>query len=143
MNFPPRTGRTALIVLAAMLLLAAAGAAWFVLSEPGRPSVDQGMAVADAFLALLRDGKADEAWQSTTAEFKSFEGKENFHARVAKSPSLKLPLKFVSTQPVAVGDRPRDEFLYQAKNDQNKMSTVRVLIGRENGEWKVDRLTAD
>lgn len=138
-----RSGRAALVVLAVMLLLAAAGAAWFVLSGPDRPSVDQGKAVADSFLALLREGKADEAWQSTSAEFKSFEGKENFRGRVAKSPSLKLPLAFVSTQSVAVGDQPRDEFLYQAKNEQNKMSTARVLIGRDNGEWKVDRLTAD
>lgn len=138
-----RSGRTLLIALVALSLVAAAAAVWFWLRAPSRPDVDEGRAVADAFLALLREGKADEAWQTTTAEFKSYEGKENFRRRVAKSPSLKLPLQFVSTQSVAVGDQPRDEYLYQAKNAEDKMSTVRVLIGQDMGEWKVDRLTAE
>lgn len=142
MCLPPRHGRTLLIVLLAILLIGAAAAAWLWLSVPSRPSVDAGRAVTDAFLAKIRDGNADDAWQSTTAEFKSAEGKETFRRRAAKTPSLKLPLQFVSTQTVAVGDQPRDEYLYQAASG-GKMATVRVLIGEENGEWKVDRLTAE
>jgi len=142
MRAMPRAGRTLLIVLAVLLLLAVAMGAWLFLAAPSRPSVDEGRAVADAFLARLRDGKADGAWDSTTADFKSFEGKENFRRRVAKTPSLKLPLAFVSTMTIAVGDQPRDEFLYQAKNG-DKMATVRLLIAREDGGWKVDRMTAE
>ena len=131
-----------MIVLAAILLVGAATGLWLWTRVPSRPTVDAGKAVGDAFLAAVREGKADEAWQSTTAEFKSAEGKENFRRRVKATPSFKLPLVFVSTQTVAVGDQPREEYLYQAPRE-GKMATVRVLIGQENGEWKVDRVTAD
>ncbi len=137
-----RSGRTLLIVVAVVLLVAATVGVWFWMSTPARPAVDAGKAVGDAFLGAVRDGKPDDAWQSTTAEFKSAEGKETFRRRAKATPNFKLPLVFVSTQTVAVGDQPREEYLYQAPRD-GKMATVRLLIGQEGGEWKVDRVTAD
>lgn len=134
-----RDGRTTLIVLVAVLILAAGAAVWFWTSGTVLPGVGQGKPVADAFMALMREGKADEAWQSTTADFKSFEGKETFRRRAAKAPVFKQPSDFISVQTVEVGNQPRDEFLYRSKDGK----TARILVADENGAWKVDRVTTD
>ena len=139
MRFQDRSGRALLVVLLAVLVIAAAGAAWLWMRSPARPSAEEGRAIADAFLGSIRDGKADEAWQSTTAEFKSAEGRESFRRYVARNPALKGEAEFVSTQTVQVGDLPRDEFLYRSADGK----TIRVLVGEELGEWRVDRVTVE
>ncbi|HEX6987797.1 MAG TPA: hypothetical protein VF170_20620 [Planctomycetaceae bacterium] len=142
---PGRAGRALPIAVAALLVAAAGIATWLWTRSPDRPTADEGRAVADAFLASIRDGDPDDAWQSTTAEFKSAEGRESFRRYVAKNPALKGPLEFVAVETVAVGDQPRDEFVYRpaggAAAPLGKM--VRVLVGNEFGEWKVDRVTVE
>jgi hypothetical protein len=134
-----RDGRTLLIVLVAVLAVAAGVCVWLWTSTPPRPSVGEGKSVADAFLASLRAGKPDDAWQATTADFKSFEGKETFRKRAAKTPQFKQPMDFISVQTVTVGTLPRDEYLYRSKEGR----TARILVADENGAWKVDRVTTD
>lgn len=139
-----RGGRTLLIVLIPLLLIFAGVGVWMLLSRgPAQPSVEEGRATADAFLAAIRDGKAAEAWQSTTAEFKSAEGREVFLKRVKKTPVLKAPTDFVSMQSVEVGDQQRGEFLYRSATGDTAGKTVRLLVSNEYGEWKVDRMTTD
>ncbi|MBA3312744.1 MAG: hypothetical protein H0T47_05550 [Planctomycetaceae bacterium] len=133
-----------LIALIPLLLIVAGIGVWLLISRPpAQPGVDEGRVVADAFLASIRDGRPDDAWQSTTAEFKSAEGREVFRKRVAKMPVLKSPLEFVSMQTVEVGDQSRGEFLYRSSQGETAGKTVRLLVGNEYGAWKVDRLTTE
>jgi hypothetical protein len=105
---------------------------------PSQPTVDEGRAAVEAFLARVREGKPGEAWDQSTAEFKSIAGRESFVRLAQKSPILKEPLNFNSVQNVSVQEHPRSEFIYQSKKSGG---SARVLIGYEQGEWKVDRLT--
>ena len=108
-----------------------------LLQPPTQPDVETGKVVADEFLARIRQGKAGEAWDAATAELKSIEGRESFIRKARSAPILKGPLQFNSIQQVAVQDRPRTELLYQSPDAK----MVRILIGYEQGSWKVDRLT--
>lgn len=127
-----------LAFVAAPLALIAAG--YFGLSmfhkPPTQPSVDVGRTVAEEFLASVR-GNPGKAWDTSTAEFKSIEGRESFVRKVRATPILKESLQFNSSQQVMLQDEPRTEYLFQSP--QAKL--VRVLIGYEQGSWKVDRLT--
>jgi hypothetical protein len=131
--------RRVLAALIAMLLITGGYYAFKILNRPPtQPSPEEGQAVVEAFLTLVRQGKAGEAWDSSTTEFKSIEGRESFMRKVKASPLLKENLKFNSMQKVSVGNSPRLEFLYQSPTNSK---IVRVLVGYENGAWKPDRLT--
>ena len=133
------TGRQLLLVAIALVLLSGGYlAARRLMQPPTQASADEGQASADAFLSLVRDGKAGEAWDASTTEFKSIEGRESFIRKVKATPILSEPLGFSSMQNVAVNESPRSEFLYTSSKSGG---TVRVLIGYEGGAWKVDRLT--
>lgn len=110
----------------------------YLMQPPTQPDVSQGRAVAESFLHNVSDGKAGDAWESSTAELKSIEGRESFMKKTSSAPILHEPIEFASTQEVKVQDSPRTEFLY-ASMKSGKM--VRVLVGYEQGQWKVDRLT--
>lgn len=134
-----RRGQTTLWVLLGVFVVLAIAVAVVWLRRPAQPDVDAGRAVADQFLTLLRTGKASQAWQSTTAEFKSAEGRETFLKRVKQHPELTKPLAFVSVQTVTVQDSPRAEYLYRAEGAPN----VRLLAGNELGTWRIDRLLTE
>ncbi len=139
-----RAGRGLLVVLIVLLIvLAVAAIFFFAFRGPDQPSVEEGRAVADAFLASIRDGKPADAWQSTTSEFKSAEGLETFVKRARQTPVLKAPLEFVSMQTVEIGKEPRGEFLYRSLKGDTTGKAVRVLVNKENGAWKVDRVTTE
>lgn len=126
-----------LVVLVAVLLVLG-GVAFWMFSKPATyPSQDTGQKVADQFLKALQSGDAAGAWQSTTAEFKSARGRESFLALVKKHDFLTKPLEFTSSQLVDVQDQQRFEFVYRVP--ENK-TTVRLVIGREAGTWKMDRI---
>jgi hypothetical protein len=104
---------------------------------PTQPPLDEGQAAAEAFLQTARTDPG-KAWDATTAEFKSIEGRESFIRKAKAAPMLKEALKFNSTQTIEVQKHPRTELLYQSPTTGKSM---RVLIGYEGGQWKVDRLT--
>jgi hypothetical protein len=136
-----RAGVTGKYLLAVALLLTIAAIGYmayrYVVKPPTRPNVDEGRAVAEAFLNSLRGGKPGEAWDATTTEFKSIEGRESFIRKVNSTPLLKGPLQFNSSHEALVQDEPRTEYLFQSPDAK----MIRVLIGYERGNWKVDRLT--
>lgn len=123
------------------VLLAIVGGAYFVLTAfkkpPTQPHVDVGRAVAEEFLTHVRSSDPGKAWDSSTAEFKSIEGRESFVRKVRSTPVLKEPLQFNSSQQVVLNNEPRTEYLFQSP----AAKLVRILIGYEQGSWKVDRLT--
>ncbi len=126
------------IVLGVAALVLAAFVWWMVRDNgPGIPTIEQGRDVADAFFAAVQSGKHGAAWDSTTAEFKSLEGRESFIRSARKQTLFKQPLQFVSSQEVEVMSQPRRELLYQ---DVKTGASVRVLLADEAGEWRVDRL---
>jgi len=108
------------------------------MQPPTQPDLEDGRAASEEFFTQIREGNPGEAWDASTAEFKSIAGRESFVRLVQKSPLLKEPLQFTSTQKVTVQEQPRTEFLYQSSRSG---ATVRVLVGYEGGTWKVDRLT--
>lgn len=129
--------RPLLVVLGVVGLVAAVACVQYLLKAPTKPEADVGQQIAEGFLAEIRNGNVGAAWDGATAEFKSIEGRESFMRTAAQAPILKEQLHFASMQEVRVGEQPRAEYIFQSA--QSKM--VRVLIGHENGEWKVDRLT--
>ena len=107
------------------------------MQPPTQPPLDEGQSAAEAFLAATRTDPG-KAWDATTAEFKSIEGRESFIRQAKAAPILKEPLKFNSTQTIEVQKHPRTELLYQSPTTGK---LIRLLIGYEGGQWKVDRLT--
>ena len=93
--------------------------------------------MADQFLTVVREGQPSEAWDATTAEFKSAQGREKFVAYVKPYKFLSRPLNFVSMQTVTVQQTPRAEYLFRSADGK---ATVRLLVGNENGTWRVDRM---
>ena len=102
-------GRVAVVVLAGVIV---GMRRW--MQPPTKPETAVGQTVVDDFLAKIRDGHAGEAWDATTTEFKSIEGRESFISTAAKAPLLKDQLHFVSTQDVMVGDKKQSEYIYQS-----------------------------
>ena len=143
MNEPKRdvrSGKTLLVVLLCVLALLAVGVFWMWSGRPTQPDVDAGRAVAEQFLQQIRAGKADQAWASTTAEFKSAQGRETFAKFVKDHPLLSTPTAFVAVQTVSVQDSPRAEYTYRGTDGKG---TVRLLAGDEQGMWRIDRMTVD
>jgi len=106
------------------------------------PPADDAGKAADAFLETVRTGKVDAAWESTTAEFKSSEGRESFRRVVTKEAVLKKPLKRSSQEPVTIGQLERLELMYQPE-DTSLKSSVKLLLAADGGEWKVDSLSVE
>lgn len=138
-----RGGRTVLIV--AGVLAVAAFAAFLILrtgSEPA-PREDEGRPIADLFLANIREGKTDEAWESTTADYKSDQGRDAFHSFIAARPGLKQPADFVRFEEVSVNELTRSKYTYRLQTPlPSGSSEVGVLIANDNGVWKVEQFVA-
>jgi len=132
----PKKIAGALAAVALMILAAVACRAW--MRPAPNPSIDEGRAVADAFLSGLRGGKPSGIWATTTSEFKSAEGRERFSARLKKNAWLSEPMVFSSAQQVNVNGTERLEFVFTSEKSGKP---VRLLVGRDQGEWKVDRLS--
>ena len=136
-----RSGRTLVAVLVGVFVLLAVVVFWaWRRPAPTQPDVDQGRAVAEKFLDLVLRGQPQQAWESTTAEFKSAEGRESFLRYVQKYPVLSKPLSFASVQTVSVENSPRAEYVYRPADNKG---AVRLLVANERGTWRVDRIAID
>jgi hypothetical protein len=134
-----RGGKTLLVVLLVVFVVLAIVVFFTWRSAPTQPDLEEGRAVAESFLELVRKGQPQQAWESTTSEFKSAQGRESFVQYVKKHPALAAPLNFVSVQTVTLQNSPRAEYLYRSADGKN----VRLLAGNERGTWRVDRVMAD
>jgi hypothetical protein len=111
-------------------------------SEPA-PREAEGRPIADLFLTQVREGRIDEAWQSTTADYKSDQGRDAFRSFVAARPGLKHPAEFVAFEEISVNDLTRWKYTYRLQTTlPSGSSDVGVLIARENGVWKVEQFVA-
>lgn len=132
--------KTLLGILMAVFVVLAIAVAWVWRNGPTQPDVDEGRGVVEKFLELVRSGQTKQAWDSTTAEFKSAQGRETFVHYVETHPLLAKPLSFVSIQTVTIQNSPRAEYVYRATEGSG---TVRLLAGNDRGAWRVDRVAID
>ena len=133
------SGRQLMVIIIALVALVGGYfAVRGVLQNPTQPGLEEGRITVDAFLAKLRDADPGIAWDMASTEFKSIEGRQSFSQKARSTTFLQEPFQFGSTQDVRVGDSPRTEFLYTSTKSGK---TLRVLVGYESGEWRVDRLT--
>ena len=138
-----RNGNAVVGVVAGLAIVGAL--IWGAYSLFGGTSLptENGLTIAEPFLTAVRTGKEDEALQSTTAEFKSDMGKENFRKFVAKNPILKEELGFANSVPVKMNNLDRYECAFGKKGSSGAGAKVRVLLAPEQGKWKVERLIVE
>jgi hypothetical protein len=135
-----RSGRTLLFVLVPLVVLLAVAAIYLWPRPSARPNLEEGQKCAEQFLALIREGHPDRAWQSTTAEFKSAQGRDRFLRYLKDKAFLRRPLAFVSVQTVTVQNSPRAEYIYRVAGTGQ---TVRLLTAKEGASWRVDRMLVE
>lgn len=121
----------------------AAGLAPSCSRQPPPPSADVGRQVADAFLEQIRRGQLDAAWHSTTAEFKSYQGRDAFRAQVAQHAWLRGPLVFDRYEVGNLNELTRGQCVYRPASGKPPLRQVRVVVAQEGGQWKVDSLLVD
>jgi hypothetical protein len=124
--------KTTLGTGAAIFLALAAMAWWFLPGGIPAPASDPGQA-ASAFMADIRAGKIDQAWEGTGSEFKSFMGKEQFRQFVKNHTALK-------TQATAGATTPQGIFRECAFMCGSLK--VLVIVGNADGQWKVEGIRA-
>ncbi|MFN0054199.1 MAG: hypothetical protein ACKV0T_18640 [Planctomycetales bacterium] len=138
---PNRRGgnaRVMVIVVAAALV----GSAWYFWprNKGVAPAEEAGRPVVDAFLSDVREDRVDVAWDSASAEFKSDLGREAFHASVLRHPILKAPLQFASYRPNVTHGITRGEYTFRG---EEVPQTVKIMVAREQEQWKVERLIVE
>ena len=97
-----------------------------------------GQRVADTFLAQVRAGQLDAAWQSTTAEFKSDEGRESFIRDVKFKPALRGALNFVSYEVIDLNGLKRGQCIYESAASKTPATRVRIVVAQDAGDWRVE-----
>lgn len=129
-----RHGSIQNVLLAACSLAAIAVVGWYFISPTKSISADEGQRTAEAFLDLIRQGNPSAAWDSTTAEFKSAEGRESFLRSLNTIKHAKEPVRFVSMQSVEANGLEKREFLFQSESGKS----IRIIPGMEDGRCKVE-----
>lgn len=104
------------------------------------PSPDDGQKIAAAFLDEIRAGRVDAAWAGTTAEFKSLLGMEGLRGLAKKQPALREPVEFVGYAPVERNGLALAECTFRSPK---RGKSVKVVLAREGGDWKVERLSLE
>lgn len=138
-----RTGKALAVVALVIVILGATG--WIVAGwlAGASSAPDGGREIATTFLQQIREGKANAAWEATTAEFKSDQGRESFLLYVRQNRSLAQAAEFISTQEVSANNLPRTECVFRVASPARGKGTLRVLLANERGTWKVERLTVE
>ena len=89
--------------------------------------------ISDSFLKLIASGKTEEAWNSTSAEFKSYMGKEQFQSTVAANPFLKKEVTFEKAE----RDEKTKVLTYCSYKESKSNKTVVVIVGPDSDALRV------
>lgn len=89
--------------------------------------------IADAFLKLINNGKTEEAWDSTSVEFKSYMGKAQFQSTVTMNPFLKKALTFDKTEKNAQSK----VLTYCSYKEAISKKTIVVIVGPDQDAVRV------
>lgn len=111
-----------------------------ITAAPSCSNVPKGEAnaqeISNAFLKLVSEGKLDEAWNSSSTEFKSYMGKEQFRAFVFANPFLKQRPEFEKAIKDAKSGTLLNCYYHGAKS--NKIAIV--LVGADIDAWRVQAI---
>lgn len=107
--------------------------AWYFLSAGTPTPVADPAITAAAFLAEIRSGQADSAWEGTGAEFKSYMGRDQFRQFVRSHAGLKSP--------AVAGDSVANGALRECAFTCGGLKVV-VIVGPSGGQWKVEGIRA-
>ena len=89
--------------------------------------------ISDSFLKLIASGKTEEAWDSTSAEFKSYMGKAQFQSTVAANPFLKKEVTFEKAEK----DEKTKVLTYCSYKELKSKKTVIVIVGPDPDALRV------
>ena len=89
--------------------------------------------ISDSFLKLVAAGKTEEAWNSTSAEFKSYMGKAQFQSTVAANPFLKKEVTFEKAEK----DEKTKVLTYCSYKESKSKKTVIVIVGPDPDALRV------
>jgi len=148
-SWRPARARACVLVLAVAALSAMVGAGC---GGTGGAAVDDAQAAAERFLDELRAGRVAPAWEGASSEFKSLMGVESLRDYVKAHPALKADARFEEARPVGGGASTECVFHATAPATARTRgkpaqaaspATIRVLLARGDGGWKVERLAVD
>jgi hypothetical protein len=89
--------------------------------------------ISDSFLKLVSAGKIEEAWNSTSAAFKSYMGKAQFQSTVAANPFLKKDVTFEKAEK----DTKTKVLTYCSYKESKSKKTVIVIVGADPDALRV------
>lgn len=89
--------------------------------------------ISDSFLKLIAGGKTEEAWDSTSAEFKSYMGKSQFQSTVAANSFLKKEVAFEKAEK----DEKTKVLTYCSYKQSKSNKTVVVIVGPDPDALRV------
>jgi hypothetical protein len=89
--------------------------------------------ISDSFLKLVAAGKTEEAWNSTSAEFKSYMGKAQFESTVSANPFLKKEVTFGKAEK----DEKSKVLTYCSYKESKSNKTVIVIVGPDPDALRV------
>ena len=89
--------------------------------------------ISDSFLKLIASGKTEEAYDSTSAEFKSYMGKAQFQSTVGANPFLKKEVTFGKAEK----DEKTKVFTYCSYKESKSNKTVVVIVGPDSDALRV------
>ena len=89
--------------------------------------------ISDSFLKLVSAGKTEEAWNSTSAEFKSYMGKAQFQSTVTANPFLKKEVTFEKAEK----DEKTKVLTYCSYKESKSKKTVIVIVGPDPDALRV------
>ena len=89
--------------------------------------------ISDSFLKLIASGKTEDAWNSTSAEFKSYMGKAQFQSTVASNPFLKKEVTFEKAEK----DEKTKVLTYCSYKESKSNKAVVVIVGPDPDALRV------
>lgn len=89
--------------------------------------------ISDSFLKLVTAGKTEDAWNSTSAEFKSYMGKAQFQSTVSANPFLKKEVTFEKAEK----DEKTKALTYCSYKESKSKKTVIVIVGPDPDALRV------
>lgn len=89
--------------------------------------------ISDSFLKMVSAGKTEDAWNSTSAEFKSYMGKAQFQSTVASNPFLKKEVTFEKEEK----DEKTKALTYCSYKESKSKKTVIVIVGPDPDALRV------
>lgn len=121
------------------IVLIGLGLWWMAPGVTPQPDIE-GKEVALAFLELIRQGKSADAWQGSSAEFKSFMGRQALFALAKKTPGLREKPEFVSMEKAKVNGLDRSIFNFRTPKAMKK---IQVTLALEQGTFRVEHLVVE